>query len=165
MSWEILFNCSLDIQSDSDASWEGQTGRTVPVYKLLRCSANCERRQPLWRCIRNVIMHFRSADLRRKSERESSWKAWEFCWCREFQKRQNGIVSRKNTQSMTEHSVNKMPLCYSQCPSWSCTAWWELGWNSLQNTLALMRWWGELSLKIRSGSNTWKRDLQDNSVP
>ena len=52
-------------------------------------------------------------------------------------------------------------------PSWFCAvvgSGGELGWNSLQNTMTLMRWWGELCLKRTSRNNTSKMNSQDNSA-
>lgn len=159
-------NCYVDIQSGSDASWEGQSGRSVPPCKLLRCSVNVSRDRHSGTAIRNVIMHFKSAHLRRGSEWESPWKGLRVLLMRRVSERQDGLSAGGTcSQWLSKLRISSPPVTHSAPPAPALLGErWELGWSSLQNTLALISWWGEPSLKIMSGNNTWKGSLQDNSA-
>lgn len=75
-------------------------------------------------------------------------------------------VGRTRSQDPSSGRVRRPPVT-ELCPSWFCPpvgSGGELGWSSLQNTLSLMRWWGELWLKITSRNSASEMSSLDNSA-
>lgn len=169
MSWGILFNCSLDLEYDSDASWEdavaGQfvSANSLVVVSIVSRHSHFATALEMLLCILGL------------QKKEKEIKVFLFFLERlgffgeeeRFRKGKMGLSVGKTCSQQQSIVWIKCSSVIQLCPSWFCAvvgSGGELGWNSLQNTMTLMRWWGELCLKITSRNNASKMNSQDNSA-